>query len=168
MKRLVLIATLLAASVLNADVMLWQVTADAPVIGNNWGSVGAMPGIVAARLVAEDSAGNQAYQYASIDNSSSSGPIMEAQTFDLTVLPKGPAQLFYIELYSYNDGKAILEAYTDVLTASQLDEFIMADSLMVTNVKAWGGGTFRATPEPTSGLLILFGLAGLALKRRRA
>ena len=31
-----------------------------------------------------------------------------------------------------------------------------------------GQGTFTAVPEPTSGLLMLVGLAGLALRRRRA
>ena len=31
-----------------------------------------------------------------------------------------------------------------------------------------GSGTFTAVPEPTSGLLVLLGMAGLALKRKRA
>ena len=31
-----------------------------------------------------------------------------------------------------------------------------------------GSGTFTAAPEPTSGLLLLLGMAGLALKRKRA
>lgn len=31
-----------------------------------------------------------------------------------------------------------------------------------------GSGTFTAVPEPTSGLLMLLGMAGLALRRRRA
>ena len=31
-----------------------------------------------------------------------------------------------------------------------------------------GGGTWAAVPEPTSGLLMLLGMAGLALRRRRA
>ena len=31
-----------------------------------------------------------------------------------------------------------------------------------------GSGTFTAVPEPTSGLLMLLGVAGLALRRRRA
>ena len=30
------------------------------------------------------------------------------------------------------------------------------------------GGNFTAVPEPTSGLLLLLGMAGLALKRKRA
>ena len=36
------------------------------------------------------------------------------------------------------------------------------------SVNLAGSGTFTAVPEPTSGLLMLLGMAGLALRRRRA
>ena len=35
-------------------------------------------------------------------------------------------------------------------------------------VRLWIAANFGAIPEPTSGLLLLLGVAGLALKRRRA
>ena len=38
----------------------------------------------------------------------------------------------------------------------------------MTDLTVTGSGTFTAVPEPTSGLLMLVGLAGLALRRRRA
>jgi len=41
-------------------------------------------------------------------------------------------------------------------------------SFKAANLSVAGSGTFTAVPEPTSGLLMLVGLAGLALRRRRA
>lgn len=34
------------------------------------------------------------------------------------------------------------------------------------NMAVWNGGTYSPVPEPTSAMLVLFGLAGLALRRR--
>ena len=42
------------------------------------------------------------------------------------------------------------------------------DMLSMKATTAVGFGNFRAVPEPTSGLLLLLGVAGLALKRKRA
>ena len=42
------------------------------------------------------------------------------------------------------------------------------DILSMKATTAKGFGNFRAVPEPTSGLLLLLGVAGLALKRKRA
>ena len=36
------------------------------------------------------------------------------------------------------------------------------------NMMMLGGGSWQTVPEPTSGLLLLLGVAGLALKRKRA
>ena len=41
-------------------------------------------------------------------------------------------------------------------------------TIKTTDLGFAGQGTFTAVPEPTSGLLMLVGLAGLALRRRRA
>ena len=42
------------------------------------------------------------------------------------------------------------------------------DSVTAANMLAGSRGSFGAIPEPTSGLLVLLGMAGLALKRKRA
>ena len=41
-------------------------------------------------------------------------------------------------------------------------------SVTAANMLAGSSGSFGAAPEPTSGLLMLLGMAGLALKRKRA
>lgn len=76
---------------------------------------------------------------------------------------------YIIEIYNSSD----LVAYSDVFSYDQLvagSATWETDTLgmKATAPKNFGALGFRATPEPTSGLLILVGLAGLALKRRRA
>ena len=51
----------------------------------------------------------------------------------------------------------------DILTISG-----MTDNLFSANFTYAAGGTFTVVPEPTSGLMILLGLAGLALRRKQA
>lgn len=76
---------------------------------------------------------------------------------------------FYIELVNYNSGaKDVLGsgetlAYTDMVNKG----FILENPLSITAANVWHGGTYAA-PEPTSGLLMLLGVAALGLKRRKA
>jgi len=51
----------------------------------------------------------------------------------------------------------------DILTISGL-----TDNRFSTNFDYAASGTFTVVPEPTSGLMILLGLAGLALRRKQA
>ena len=42
------------------------------------------------------------------------------------------------------------------------------NSITAADMLAGSSGSFGAVPEPTSGMLVLLGMAGLALKRERA
>jgi hypothetical protein len=44
----------------------------------------------------------------------------------------------------------------------------MFNSVSAANMLAGTSANFQSVPEPTSGLLMLLGIAGLALKRKRA
>lgn len=75
---------------------------------------------------------------------------------------------FLIELH--NDSGALVAwgesgSYGDLAAAHS----IVGSTFEQTRPQAWTGGTFTAMsiPEPTSGMMILIGIAGLALRRRR-
>ena len=56
----------------------------------------------------------------------------------------------------------------DVLVISGLDDITNGGDRWSGNLNYASAGNFTAVPEPTSGLLMLLGVAGLALRRRRA
>ena len=75
---------------------------------------------------------------------------------------------FYVELLK-ESGEAIegvngYLTYAQLVTAGALDINFVGSPAPITHT---GTATF-AVPEPTSGLLMLLGLAGLALKRKKA
>lgn len=78
---------------------------------------------------------------------------------------------FYIEIVKWNAG-----SWNTVGVSTALDYNSYADinaytvdlhAIAPTLPAAWTGGTYSA-PEPTSGLLMLLGVAALGLKRRKA
>lgn len=77
---------------------------------------------------------------------------------------------FQIGLYDAADNPV---AVGETKTYGELVEFGAIGKSLIDREEppAWTGGTFSATPvvpEPTSGVLTLVGLAGLALRRKRA
>ncbi len=76
----------------------------------------------------------------------------------------------YLVLVQSSDAKEFTYISTD-LSANVFGETDAAKATFSTTTAALLAGTsanFAAVPEPTSGLLMLLGVAGLALRRRRA
>lgn len=75
---------------------------------------------------------------------------------------------FFIELYSMATGQEVKVGQSEIAAYSQLTASIYEQGLGLPSLeKAWNP-TITNVPEPTSGVLMLFGLAALGLRRRRA
>ena len=75
---------------------------------------------------------------------------------------------FRVELYGGEDGQTLLAfSETKSFDALQTIRCIGTDIKGVTGEGVWTVSNFTVVPEPTSGMLLLLGVAGLALRRRR-
>lgn len=129
-----------------------------------------------AKIRAVDTAGQKADSYlnfyASPDSAQSYGTVFEfypemaasatfAGTFTSKTMPANMS--YYIELY--NDALAGDGSWIGQQLLTWDDTMVTAGGMAVP--PNWASvSTFTAAPEPTSGLLMLVGLAGLALRRK--
>jgi len=92
-------------------------------------------------------------------------------TINLNQLEGYTSYSYYIELYRYNGSKfenvglTTAQTYTEMVNAGFIDTGLTPITPASTSI--WhGGGTVNA-PEPTSAMLMLLGVAGLALRRKQ-
>ena len=98
-------------------------------------------------------------------------PSGEKVLVDLDVLAGDPtANSYYIEILKYDDVKQdfIGVAKSEVTSYADLSKNgFVGSELSHPSLKAWTGGVGYTVPEPTSALMMLFGMAFLGLKRRK-
>ena len=82
------------------------------------------------------------------------------------------ASLFSTELLTVGETYSVWFVATDgdkTYTSTAMNSLALnSDNTQTVAFGAQTGGKWSAAPEPTSGLLLLLGVAGLALKRKRA
>lgn len=147
MKKLFLtVAMVLATMASQAAYLMWQVN------GNQAADLGASQ----AALWVTSSSGSQKIGKTSIFDTQ--------KAVDVSAFATNPSGYsFYIELMN-SSGSVV--GHSESATYSELAANITTDALDFATVDVWHGGTY-SVPEPTSGVLMLIGLAGLALKRRK-
>ena len=80
--------------------------------------------------------------------------------------------MFLVAFDTYSAADATIDTAKNylisaTLTASTYEPPASGTALAYSSTN-WGSASWTAVPEPTSGLLLLLGMAGLALKRKRA
>lgn len=123
--------------------------------------------------ITEPSKVNTAYLYTTDGNTNTKigalkiGNAQEYYAIDVSGYATGNYS-FYIELVNYNAGTAdVLGSGETLAYADMVNKgYITESPLSITAANVWHGGTYVA-PEPTSAMMILLGLAGIALKRKR-
>lgn len=175
MKKAILVCSVLMAGlVLRAEYLNWQVTPSAG--DNNAGDfsyAGAQLGYVTlsdlasgktlADLAAAGKTGTVAGKYPVSSGEMASPAGVDLATLGLTDYMT--AYAYYIELINADSAHV---AYGEALSYSDLAAKGYVTSELPKIPTVWHGGTFNAVPEPTGALLMVFGLAFLALKRRTA
>ena len=73
---------------------------------------------------------------------------------------------FFLELWTAADGGTKEYTSEKISYAAASQYFAQMKNNMAAPAEAYGFKTFTAVPEPTSGLLLLLGVAGLALRRK--
>ena len=153
MKKVIFaIAAVVASASLHASYLYWQIDGSE--------DVSALGGAEydGARVFAEnDSTGERTYlniAYGSAgDTLVNVGDKINVPLHDSVVAvfdptTYGSGYTFYIELINYADATPV------------------GTDLSPVSMAVWHGGAYSSVPEPTSAMLVLFGLAGLALRRR--
>lgn len=116
--------------------------------------------------------GTDYLNYLTYDENMGVIPSGEKVLVDLDVLAGDPtANSYYIEILKYDDVKKdfVGVAKSEVTSYADLSKNgYIGDVLKLPTLEAWTGGVGYTVPEPTGALMMLFGMAFLGLKRRKA
>ena len=174
-----------AAVVANAAACTWSITGAATASiksgSDVWSAAGAANSAAAYLILASDVGSVTSYLDANgkMDTSKAVGTVTSGD-----INAKGRFTNVAVDLSSATTAYSMVLVYTDKDDASKIhyqfssgtasgsgsdDPMTPAVAVMfATSNFSASGWTAAAAPEPTSGLLMLLGLAGLALKRKRA
>lgn len=168
-KYIALVAAMFLGGASNAAYLYWQVDeTDAPAIVFQGAQVVASDGSSSLTLSFVDDNGETMPSGYSVVAKGTQAAI------NLDQLNNASAYSFYVELVNYNTStktydvvgtsKASPATYTSLVDSNFID--VGGMGLPITPAAVWHGGTY-SVPEPTSAMLVMFGMGLLALKRKR-
>ena len=181
MKKLVILAAVaMTAAVVNAAACTWGISGSATASVKNgsdvWSAAGTSP--VAYLVLASDMAAAQtALDKGAMDTTLAKATVSTFNargrfTNEPIDIPAASTEYGMVLVYTdkTDSNKIWYQFSSATVTASGSDDPMtpaVSAACQATTFSA-SGWTAAAAPEPTSGLLMLLGLAGLALKRKRA
>ena len=158
MKKLIAVFALLSSLAAFSDYLFWNASgySDSPADGTKAWLVGT---------------GTAAYD-------SSATKLATASAYDgafgnvATTLSDTPSAYYYILIGSMTGDSVTAIAYSSIVAYNELSAYVYSDSASFGGLpvgSAWKPTSYTAIaiPEPTSALLLLLGVSGLALRRRR-
>ena len=107
--------------------------------------------------------GKTTYTYKTLDASGAASP----RSVSLSSLSDGDTLKVYYVILNTNEDPNKYYTIADTLTGRAETGDAVTTANMSISQSTLSGGEWTAVPEPTSGLLLLLGMAGLALKRKR-
>lgn len=157
MKKILMMTSLVAmAFAAKADFLYWQ-------IGDTTGVTGSYNSVAIWASTSADAVWSSGYTKLS--------PYYDAdpdQTY-ITDVGNTTYENYYIELANYNTStKTATTVGTLSGKWSDLSGAINASMTELQNVTVYTGSSYTNVPEPTSGLMLMLGLALMGLKRKRA
>ena len=168
MKKLLTVAALsfALAGFAEDQYLYWMVSDNATLDGQSLTSLGET---YYAKIKGNDG-GDYLYLYDTIGGSSTPfGQALEFEAGDsgrvFAYIGSSQVASFLVELYNSNAADANPIGYADVDWAA-ISAYITKPGMGQPSTGAYGVGDFSSVPEPTSGMLLLLGVAGLALRRK--
>ena len=157
MKKLLILAALVVAGVAaNAASFKWSA---ANIYGPNGAKLSGATAYLYCDALSSDALSSVV--------TSSTGAIA-ATTFEAASAVGDTVYDFYFKVTTTYDSKEYTFTAAKSATALETGTATIAFGNLATASQAAGAWTTAAVPEPTSGLLLVLGMAGLALKRKRA
>lgn len=168
MKKLLIVLSVSLASVFaNASYLYWQVDS------SDYVGMDGADQVTGARLVSDPGSVNSYYPSSNGTWTQLSGNGVIGAPYAADIGNNSDGYSYYIELV--NNSGTVIGKSSAPLTSSSADYASYVNNGTTTanltniptvNLNAWHGGSYRAVPEPTSAILMLFGAAMLGLKRK--
>jgi len=155
-----------AAVSANAAYLYWQIIDDV----DNAASASAWSsgGWATAKLYSTKDSGNAIATATRIydEEEKIGGTPTQKTTIEASVF-SGSSYSFYVELLNSKSEVVARSSQWQTYASLKDQNIIIEVPDLETTHATWGGGSFVAAPEPTSAMLMLLGVAGLALRRKQ-